>query len=900
MARISITLLMCGLILCAMGSIPALCQETSKPNSLPEQLPVYIVDFKQDLRRADVAREIGDLGAFTSGLIHLRLLEISSVTVHRVQTAPACGESLTPAADQSQTPRPQAALSGDFYIVHGSIETHLPDFVLNYFVDKCESRKLLKVFQDTQPFTLDHALEEITSSAHAIAFKIEKAIPPTQVAVEPFSGDSDQPDQKDIRTTARNEVVQAVSQSSDYKVVDTSGYVVGGQITFLKDTRPIRLFSNAAIIRADIHINAHGKTYPLKQVTGTSDQLKKFYADVAEEVVRNLPQVLLAEHLQLPDVVNHMKSDALLTQANQLLSQCSDTDRDCPSAQDAIKLLSAVTQQDPRAWKVFVTLGRAQMRAGKNVDAVSSLVKASDLIKTDNESGGHISTQDQVDALRLLGDSYRNIADYREAEATYDEALRIDSSLPQLYGSKALALQFDNKRPQALATIIQGLKISGQTATAQPLHDSAKGVIRALQPGEFDESEVSLDKAFAEGVPVANEYALLVALKWEHVFDISWTPENRMNARKELKKALDRGPTDPAILVTAYGDAARAELVDGDQQRLMDLIHDAEKQPADQIPLFLRAWIERIQAHSEINNGEYAKAYDAAEAAYHIYPSDDASYLLANSTLLLTQCKEWSLVLGQKEDGLKQCKLEFLIRDDERKGSISLTADQARALKEGYQQAADVAAPLVAKRYQDGDGVLMRANHALGQDKKTRDMFLGFAQQDPKDVSAVDILQYVCSQYLFDFDCSFVAAQKSVGLLSPNAPTAASDYLNIAEAAVLKGDSKAASDWLASAGQPQKMKPRDAALFYVYRLWVAMRTGQTGEFKTDFDAWIEATKQFRESKDDLNWVFTGAKVALDRSKAELGTGKTELLLSMMDTLENDSSTLPTWPESGVL
>jgi tetratricopeptide (TPR) repeat protein len=900
MARKSIKLLICGLILCAVENIPALCQETSKPNSLPEQLPVYIVDFNQDLRRADVAREIGDLGAFTSGLIHLRLLEISSVTVHRVQTTPVCGEAVSPSPDQSQSTRTQAAPSGDFYIVHGSIETHLPDFVLNYFVDKCENRKLLKVFQDTQPFTLDHALEEITSSAHAIAFKIEKAIPPTQVAVEPFSGDSDQQDQKDIRTTARNEVVQAVLQSSDYKVVDTSGYIVGGQITFLKDARAIRIFPNATAIRADIHINAHGKTYPLKQVTGSSDQLKKFYADVAEEVVRNLPQVLLAEHLQLPDVVNHMKSDALLTQANQLLSQCSDTDRDCPSAQDAIKLLSVVTQQDPRAWKVFVTLGRAQMRAGKNVDAVSSLVKANDLIKADNQSGGHISTQDQVEALSLLGNSYRNIADYREAEATYDEALRIDSSLPQLYGSKALALQFDNKRPQALDAIIQGLKISGQAATSQPLHESAKGVIHALQPGEFDGSEASLDKAFGQGVPVANEYALLVALKWEHIFDVSWTPESRAKARIDLKKALDRGPTDPAVLVTAYGDAARAELVDGNQQHLMDLVHQAEKQPADQIPPFLRAWIQRIQAHSEIDSGDYSKAYDAAEVAYHIYPSDDASYLLADSTLLLTQCKEWALVLGQKEDGLKQCKRDFLIRDDERKGSVSLTADQARSLKESYQQAADVAAPLVAKRYQDGDGVLLRANHALGQDKKTRDLFLGFVQQDPKDASAVDILLYVCSQYLFDFDCAFLAAQKIAGGLHANDPTAASDYLNVAEAAVLKGDNKAATDWLASAGQPQTMKPRDAVLFYIYRLWVAMSTGQTGEFKTDFDAWREATKQFRDSKEDLNWVFTGAKKALDRSKTQMGAGKTELLLSMMAASENDTSTLPSWPQSGIL
>jgi hypothetical protein len=54
--------------------------QTGKPAPVPEQLPVYVVGFRQELR-PEIANEFGDLSAFTSGLIQLRLLEIPSVTL---------------------------------------------------------------------------------------------------------------------------------------------------------------------------------------------------------------------------------------------------------------------------------------------------------------------------------------------------------------------------------------------------------------------------------------------------------------------------------------------------------------------------------------------------------------------------------------------------------------------------------------------------------------------------------------------------------------------------------------------------------------------------------------------------------------------------------------------------
>jgi hypothetical protein len=58
--------------------------------------------------------------------------------------------------------------------------------------------------------------------------------------------------------------------------------------------------------------------------------------------------------------------------------------------------------------------------------------------------------------------------------------------------------------------------------------------------------------------------------------------------------------------------------------------------------------------------------------------------------------------------------------------------------------------------------------------------------------------------------------------------------------------------------------------------------------------------RFRDSKEDLGWVFRGAREALHRSKTLIGEGKAAVLISMMDALEDNSRILPTWPESGGL
>ncbi len=895
MIKFAVTSLVCTLILITAGAGVTWCQELEKP----ELLPVYIVDFSQESQRVSVPRELADLNTFTSSLIYLRLLEASSATLQRVPVAPVC-DSESSKQDQAinQPPPgspPPVIPSGNFYVVHGSIEIHMPDIVMSYIVEKCDNHKIKKLYEGVEPVTLDHALDEMASSAHAIAFVIERDIPPTKIAVGPFGGDVNSQDQQDIITAARKDVIESISQSSSYTVIDKSDYLVGGQITFSKNRKFIGTFSNTSILQANLRINAHGKSYPLNPVVGSSDQLKKFYADIDAEVLRGLPQVLLAEHLQLPDVASHMGADALLAQAQQILNQCPDAG-ECAGAQDAIQLLSPAAQKDTRAWKVLVTLGRAQMRAGKGVDAVNSLQKATDLIKEDTAAGGHISTKDQFDAMNLLGDSYRGIGEYSKAEDSYSNALKLDPAQLALYRSKAIAQQFDNKRILALQTLIDGLKLPGSADDKKPLHETAEDVVRTLQPAELDAAEALLDQTYLSDPSVANEYALVISQKWEHIFDTSWTADNRVKGRAALKVARDRHPDDPSILVSIYGDSAIAERVDGESGRQMAFIQEAQKQSTSQVPAYLRSWLYRLQAVAESGDGKYENALDSADKAYHLQPTDYGGYLLADTGWLAARCRELKLKSPAEGRDQQECSFDVLTESADKTLPGTLSEIEKRELKERYQQIVEKAAPLVAKRYFPADTIFMWANHSLDQDKVSLTQFQQLIQRNPKDESALRQVQHICSQYIFDFECSFAAAQKRAALLTSNSGASAGNYLDVTEAAILKGDFKTAESWLASATKLAHTS-RERTLCDFLQMWIAMRLNRTNEYKSDFDVWRDATAQLRNDKTGTHWNFFGAEKSINDSKAEMGRENTEFLLAMIKALMDDKLPLPIWPVS---
>jgi len=72
-----------------------------------------------------------------------------------------------------------------------------------------------------------------------------------------------------------------------------------------------------------------------------------------------------------------------------------------------------------------------------------------------------------------------------------------------------------------------------------------------------------------------------------------------------------------------------------------------------------------------------------------------------------------------------------------------------------------------------------------------------------------------------------------------------------------------------------------------------MRQGESDQLSSDFQSWQKAAEQFRENKEDLNWLFLGAKKSLHDS--EMNSKNKELLISMIEAMENNTRPLPAWP-----
>ena len=904
MSKALLTVRLCAAMLAGMVASSVLCQDAIKPPGPADQLPVYIVDFNQYSRTVNLTHEIGNLGAFTGGLIDLRLLELSSVTVHHVAIAPTCGSAPpsqgSASPDSSRVSAFQPTPAGDFYVVHGSIANELPNIVLRYAIDKCENHKLAPLFEDVVSFTLDHALGEITSAAHAIALKIEQAIPPTPIAIGTFASSLSQPGNKEIVATVRKEIADEIQKSSEYNLVGTSTYVINGKIESESSSHNGVTSRSRTAIKVSLVFETSGTTYPLGEVSGSTDQLSTFNAEVRTLVVKGLPQALLAEHLQLKDVASNMESRVLIDQANQLLSQCGPVERECAitNAQHVIQLLSPKAASDPHAWKITLLLGKAYMQAGGNATAIRWLNKTQLDMQEEGSAGEPVSNEEKVDVLALLGDSYRASADYAKAEQYYDEALQMDPARLEVHESKARAYELDDKPVEALKSLLQGLKVAGNSAAARPLHDAAIDILRNLQAAKFDEAEAALDEGFRAGEPLANEYAQMEARRWGYSFDTNWTPETRKKARVALQAALDRNPTDPSVLVSLYGSMADAQLLDGDIKLELQYARRAKDLPQDQVPGFLRAYLGRVLAHALVNNDLYDDAARAADESYHLVPTDEAEYYLAYSKWYLTWCREWKLKLGPGETGPKECGLgSGGDASDDPQGSNQISEEEKRGLQADYQDVVATVTPLVNGHMQTSYSVLLHANHSLGKDRETITRMRQIAEADPTDYYPWNLLVYVCSQYTFDFECAYQAAQKESKLVEATKEGAtASAYLDYAEAAVLKQDFHAAENWLQSAAQ-KATQNRETALIKLYHLWVMIRLGRTSELKTDYDAWKNATEKFRGEDAGLNWTFTGAEVSINRTSAQLGADNQRLLTSMIQDMEDKHKALVAWPEA---
>jgi len=898
MARQGILWLICWFCL-QPALVPGAAPPQQGPNGNVAELPVvYVPQEFQEVQLSGGAPLQAPSGpdfdyahtlrALAPALFQLRLLEVPSLTVRRVSRVPTCGARGSASSDQGMSSsqggplrHPEAPPSGLFYVVRGSLEVRLPDVVFSYSLDKCDDQVLTTIFQATAPFTADHALDQITTAAYALSFKLESAAPRTRVTVT-INIEGDAPDRKAIQTELQRRLEGAIAQSAEFEVATRSDYKVGALITFRKGNSPIPPLELVKLIKGwdtleteKLYIQVRDeKPYPLQSVVGSRGALPAFYDEVTEAVNRTLSVVVLAEKRGWPELElrGKMEIAALVARARQLVDSCGHETGKCKSAQDALPLLAEAASQaremgnDADARESLPLQGRAQILTGNYADAIASADEALRLVARDRKAGGMIAPQEEAALLKMRADAYLNLKEYPQAEHDYNESLTILPAQPEVYFGKSLALRYEDQRLKALETLIAGLEVTSADADAGPLHNSAKDLIRALQPEEFAEAEEQVKHSYAATPRVRDEYALLLSRMEGSKLDTNWAPETAEQVREPLQKALDLQPFDPDVLAEIYANLARTHLFDKDNQGIDHFLSLAEQLPSAQVSADNREWIDRIRAQYWMNLNQYSKAYDSAETALKIKPTSDANRAAALA-------------------------LWFQAQDEAKSATTPEQESEAAGL---YRKVADIVSPLADQRYPGVDGLLVGANHQLGLDAKSQKQFEEIVRRDSKDDSAITTLMMVCAEYTLDFACAYSAAQKDVVLHDPNGPEAADSYVNVAEAAILASKDDSARDWLNVALQQSRAQPREKSLAHLYHLWLAMRLGQTDQCRTDFESWQAATEEFRRSKADLNWLFQGARKAVQES--QLSEKQKSLLTGMMDALERSDQPLPVWSD----
>src|SRR5260370_34524373 len=147
------------------------------------------------------------------------------------------------------------------------------------------------------------------------------------------------------------------------------------------------------------------------------------------------------------------------------------------------------------------------------------------------------------------------LQDYTKAVDSYNASLQIIRSQQEAYASRALALRLDGKSPAALESVIDALRVSStDSRDSQSLHASARYIMRALLPSEFEEAEEAIKDV--RGVSVADEHALLISRKEGRTLDEDGIA-NAERARVALHKALDLEPSDPNVRAEVYANLAR-------------------------------------------------------------------------------------------------------------------------------------------------------------------------------------------------------------------------------------------------------------------------------------------------------------------------------------------------------
>jgi tetratricopeptide (TPR) repeat protein len=749
-------------------------------------------------------------------------------------------------------------------VVEGAVGVRAPNLLVDYSLQLCADGAFKTLIHEVQPFTADRALEQISIISNFINFKLADLAPTVKVTI----AISQPQDEKEVADALKLKLTQTIADMSGLEVTDSGEYVIQGRLVVQKPTRaiiPLPKLSKPNNLKVEeLRIVAHGKPYPLKSVAGTRDKLPEFYLQVGTAVRNSLPQVLLAERLGWPKLLDNMTVDDLLEKGRLFLcvDQTAGCKKDVPSA---IPVLIKATGISPNDLEAFSLLGRAQLLSGQYSDAVKSLELARAIEETEKKQGKSVTIEKEVNDLNLLGDAYNGIEKYDRAIESYNKSLILDPPQAKIYDKKALATAYGGDRPAALKILVEGLGQTGNSATASAgLRQSAKNLIQRLESSELPAAENILKGAYETNASsVRNEYALLLDREGNEGIDAAKNQEEMKRSRIYLQRALEVKPPDNAVRASVLGDLARSYL-GYDMDKANSFLTAAETIPSEHLTSNLRAWILQLRAWYWLDRKNYEKAYELAQNAHDAEHSRGSDSVLARAALALGKSKLADATTAAAGD----------------KKQLLLDAEKL------FQQTINLVDSFINDRIGDEDSDYAEASHGLGRDSDALARFQKIAEQNPRDASALRNILYICNEYLFQPDCAYKAATLDVEAEGLNADA----YLNAIEVAALYGKDDQAGKWLDAVFNQTEMTAPQESIGYFYRLWLASRQNQKDAETSSFRAWQAAIEEFRKSGEEPTWTFEGAKHTLEHSQFDEDSKK--LFFSMIAAMEDRTKPLP--------
>jgi tetratricopeptide (TPR) repeat protein len=561
---------------------------------------------------------------------------------------------------------------------------------------------------------------------------------------------------------------------------------------------------------------------------------------VAEQSVEALNDMRLARSFGWETLKATAFGD-LLKKGEHLLCQNEKPPcREDPSA--AIRVFQVAQKKAPAAddWNVAYHLGMGHAADYKYSDAIKFLTDALGSITSPNQTSPE-ARKEEKNVRNTLGDVYAKYGDEEKASQQYKRSLELDPHQAGLYVKRAETL-FRNDQAGAIGVLLDGIH---QLPQDGEVRSALLENLRKLELSDFEPAAKRFEDAFAAGVPISDEYALLWIVEGE-----KQTDAKKMS--QSAAKALDLHPVAEQIRAEAYALRASADLP-GNLDDADKYLTQAEALPQVGATSGVPNWIARLRCIYFLDRKNYPAAYDQAKKTQDSDANSQSNLLFAQAAVY------WA--------------------DDLQK----LDPQSSKAI-ELYRSAREAAQQLITDRSAGADYYYIKANHALGLDQESRQTLADLLKDNSQDIEAGVSLMFVCSEYAFDFDCSYAAAKK----LAPSFKQSLVLEGDAAEAAVLKGDYQQAKEWLDAFSKRPDLDPSSKAIANFYKLWISFVLNQAG-VKSDFDRLLQSLTAYvqsqAESPGDI-LSLQGARTALARTGLPLQ--KQQLLRDIISVLEDPS------------